>query len=104
LPNLSALPAPAIEAVKAALAGQTLPAAADALQVSRSLPDGHVAAVRAKAKTLGFPALLGRASRDRFGLWTLAMVGDRGVITATRIDALREPGRPTCLRARRSPP
>jgi hypothetical protein len=32
------------------------------------------------------------------------MVGDRGVITATRIDALREPGRPTCLRARRSPP
>jgi hypothetical protein len=65
LANLSALPAPAIEAVKAALAGKTLLAAGDGLQVTRSLPHGHVAAVWAQAKALGFPALLGPAGRDR---------------------------------------
>jgi hypothetical protein len=65
LANLSALPAPAIEAVKAALAGKRLLAAGDGLQVTRSLPHGHVAAVWAQAKALGFPALLGPAGRDR---------------------------------------
>jgi Transposase DDE domain len=65
LANLSALPAPAIEAVKAALAGKTLLAAGDGLQVTRSLPHGHVAAVWAQVKALGLPALLGPAGRDR---------------------------------------
>jgi len=65
LANLSALPAPAIEAVKAALAGKTLLAAGDGWQVTRSLPHGHLAAVWAQAKALGLPALLGPAGRDR---------------------------------------
>ena len=65
LANLSALPAPAIEAVRASLAGKTLVEAGDYLEVMRSLPHGHVAAVYAQAKALGLPALLGPAGRDR---------------------------------------
>jgi hypothetical protein len=65
LANLSALPAPAIEAVRASLAGKTLVEVGDYLEVTRSLPHGHVAAVAAQAKTLGLPALLGPAGRHR---------------------------------------
>ena len=43
LANLSPLPAAAIEAVRAALAGQALVVAGDGLEVTRSLPHGHVA-------------------------------------------------------------
>jgi hypothetical protein len=45
LANLSALPQPAIEAVRASLSGKTLVAAGDGLRTVRSLPHGHVAAV-----------------------------------------------------------
>jgi Transposase DDE domain len=65
LANLSALPAPAIEAVRASLAAKTLVEAGDYLEVTRSLPHGHVAAVYNQAKSLGLPALLGPAGRDR---------------------------------------
>jgi hypothetical protein len=65
LANLSALPAPAIDAVRAALAGQTLVEAGTDLTVTRTLPHGHVAAVAAQANALGFPALLGPAGRMR---------------------------------------
>ncbi|HYM53066.1 MAG TPA: IS1634 family transposase [Candidatus Dormibacteraeota bacterium] len=65
LANLSALPAPAIEAVRASLAGKTLVEAGDYLEVTRSLPHGHVAAVYAQARALGLPALLGMPGRER---------------------------------------
>jgi len=65
LANLSALPAPAIEAVRAALAGKTLVVAGEGLEVTRARPHGHVAAVHAQAKALGLPGLLGPAGRDR---------------------------------------
>jgi hypothetical protein len=65
LANLSPLPAPAIEAVRAALAGKTLVVAGEGLEVTGSLPHGHVAAVHAQAKALGLPALLGPAGRHR---------------------------------------
>jgi hypothetical protein len=65
LANLSALPLSAIEAVRAALAGQTLVAAGDGLRTVRSLPHGHVAAVWAQARSLGLPALLGPPCRER---------------------------------------
>jgi hypothetical protein len=38
---------------------------ADAFEITRSLPHGHVAAVHAMARQLGFPALLGPACRQR---------------------------------------
>jgi len=41
LANLSPLPGPAIEAVRAALAGKTLVVAGEGLEVTRALPHGH---------------------------------------------------------------
>jgi hypothetical protein len=65
LANLSHLPPEAITAVRAVLAGKTLMDADAALEVTRSLPHGHAAAVHQMARTLGFPALLGPPGRDR---------------------------------------
>ena len=65
LANLSALPVPAIEAVRASLAGTRLMQVGDLVPVTRSRPHGHVAAVHAQAKALGLPALLGPPGRAR---------------------------------------
>jgi hypothetical protein len=65
LANLSHLPAPALLAVKASLRGQLLVGADEAVEVARSLPHGHVAAVVAQAHALGLPGLLGPAGRAR---------------------------------------
>jgi hypothetical protein len=65
LANLSALPAEAITAIRAVLAGKTLADVAETFEITRSLPHGHVAAVHAMARQLGFPALLGPACRQR---------------------------------------
>src|SRR6266516_1316938 len=59
LANLSHLPDEAIEAVRMVLAGRTVIDADGGVEVTRSLPHGHVAAVHAMARRLGFPALLG---------------------------------------------
>jgi hypothetical protein len=86
LANLSALPQPAIEAVRASLSGQTLVAAGDGLRTVRSLPHGHVAAVWAQAKALGLPALLGPAGRSRD--LAMALIVSRVVAPATKLATL----------------
>jgi hypothetical protein len=65
LANLSHLPPQALLAVKATLRGQVLVGADEAVEITRSLPHGHVAAVAAQAHALGLPALLGPAGRAR---------------------------------------
>ncbi|MEO5781390.1 UNVERIFIED_ORG: hypothetical protein ABIB19_003995 [Arthrobacter sp. UYEF10] len=65
LANLSALPAPAIDTLKASLAGKTMVEAGVALQITRSLPHGHIEAVYAMARGLGFEAMVGPACRER---------------------------------------
>ncbi len=65
LANLSALPDPAIDAVRASLSGKTMITADDSMEVVRSLPHGHVAAICAQAKALGLPGLLGPPGRQR---------------------------------------
>jgi hypothetical protein len=65
LANLSHLPPEAITAVRAVLAGKTLVDADAAVEVTRSLPHGHAAAVAAMARKLGFPALLGPPGPQR---------------------------------------
>ena len=65
LANISALPAGAIEAIRASLRGEQLLPAGQAMQITRSIPHGHVAAVWAMAKTLDLGALLGPAGRHR---------------------------------------
>src|SRR5215472_888743 len=65
LANLSHLPDDAIDAVRLVLAGKSVIDADTGLEVTRSLPHGHVAAVAAMARRLGFPGLLGPACRER---------------------------------------
>jgi hypothetical protein len=65
LANLSHLPPEAIAAVRAVLAGRTLVDADGAVEVERSLPHGHAAAVHAMAGQLGFPGLLGPPGLER---------------------------------------
>jgi len=90
LGNLSALPDAAVEAVKAVLRGQPLVAAgapSEAVEVIRSLPHGHVAAVVATARRLGFPELLGPAGRLRdlaFALLVARVVRPGSKLATTR--------------------
>jgi Transposase DDE domain len=65
LANLSHLPDNAIEAVRLTLAGKTVIDAGAGVEVTRSLGHGHVAAVHAIARALGFPALLGPPCPER---------------------------------------
>ena len=65
LGNVSALPAPALEALRASLAGKTLVVAGEGLAISRSLPHGHLAAAATMAKSLGLLELLGPACKER---------------------------------------
>ncbi len=65
LANITALPPAAIEAIRATLRGERVLPAGQAMQITRSLPHGHVAAVWAQAKALDLPALLGPAGRNR---------------------------------------
>ena len=63
--NLSALPSHLVGWIEAGLKGEQLVPAGQGLEVIRSLPHGHVAAVHAQAVALGLPALLGPAGRQR---------------------------------------
>jgi hypothetical protein len=83
LGNISALPEPAIEAVRAVLAGKTLVVADEHVRTLRSLPHGHVAAVWAMAHRLGLPGLLGPACRDRD--LALALIISRVVRPASKL-------------------
>ena len=63
--NLSALPEAALETLRSSLAGKPMVEAGAGLQITRSLPHGHIEAVYAMAKGLGFEAMLGPACRER---------------------------------------
>lgn len=87
LANLSHLPPEAIEAVRASLAGKTLVAASEGLEVERSLPHGHVAAVWAAAHKLGLAKLLGPACPERD--LALALVVARACQPASKLATTR---------------
>jgi hypothetical protein len=65
LGNISALPAEAIEVLRASLAGKTLLVAGEGFEIVRSMPHGHVAAVWTQAKALGLAELLGAPCAER---------------------------------------
>lgn len=65
LANLSALPDAAIDALQAVLKNKTLVVAGEGLEITRSLPHGHVAAAAAMARKLGFPDILGPPGKER---------------------------------------
>jgi hypothetical protein len=86
LANLSKLPAEVIAAIEATLKGQALVPAEAACTVTRSLPHGHVAAVAAMARRLGFPGLLGPACRSRD--LVLALIISRVIRPASKLSTL----------------
>jgi hypothetical protein len=84
--NISALPDHVIDLIDAGLKGTPLVPAAEAVTITRSLPHGHVAAVAAMAATLGLPALLGPAGRQRD--LALALVISRVAAPASKLSTL----------------
>ena len=86
--NVSKLPAAALEALRRALAGETLLAPGEAFRVERSLPHGHVAAALAMARKLELGRLLDRApapERER----ALAMIVQRVLKPGSKLACTR---------------
>ena len=73
LANLSALPLPAISALRDVLSGKTLVVAGEGLELQRALPHGHVAALSAQACLLGLPEPLGSACKERDVAYALVL-------------------------------
>ncbi len=89
LANLSRLPRETIELVRRSLRGEQFLAAADAFEVERSLPHGHVACVLAMARKLELARLLERApskQRDR----ALAMICQRVLEPGSKLACARQ--------------
>jgi hypothetical protein len=86
LANLSALPAEAVSAIEATLKGERLVPAGRAVTITAAVPHGHVAAVHAMAATLGLPALLGPAGRQRD--LALALIISRVVRPGSKLSTL----------------
>ena len=87
LANVSALPEPALAALRAALAGKSLLVAGESFEITRSRPHGHLAAVAAAARALGLPELLGPAGRARDIAYALVLA--RVVRPASKLATLR---------------
>ena len=90
--NLSHLPDSVVELVRLALGGKTLVPAEEALQVLRSRPHGHVAAVLGTVKALGLERLLDSrhsVQRDRSVALIVSRVlcPDSKLATARALDA-----------------
>jgi hypothetical protein len=86
--NLSHLPEPLIEVIRRALRGESFVSVGERLQVVRSLPHGHVQAVRAVMDRLGFQSLIAsRASPERDRV--CAMVAARVLAPHTKLATTR---------------
>ncbi|HXV77264.1 MAG TPA: IS1634 family transposase [Candidatus Polarisedimenticolaceae bacterium] len=88
LGNISHLPEAVIEMVRAALRGEHFVPAAASLQILRSLPHGHVAAVVGSLRGLGLETWLGsRPSRQRD--LVVAMIAARVIGPASKLATAR---------------
>jgi hypothetical protein len=76
LANISDWPAEQIESLRRVLKGETFPSDGGGLEIIRSLPHGHVAAVVGTIRKLGLPQLID-ATRSRDRELALAMVAAR---------------------------
>jgi len=84
LANLSHLPEPLVELIRAWLAGERFLAAGEALSIRRSLPHGHVAAVLGLVRSLGLPGILDRRPSRMRDLAT-ALVAGRLIAPASKL-------------------
>ena len=88
LANLSHLPPEAIDAVRRVLRGELLVTAGDALQIERSLPHGHVAAVLGVLRDLDLERLLSR-ERCRERDLCVALICQRLLAPGSKLSATR---------------
>jgi hypothetical protein len=89
LANLSHLPEEVIELIRRSLRGERFLSAAEAFDVERSLPHGHVAAVLARASGLGLGRLLDRAPSRQRSL-VVAMVCQRVLRPGSKLACSRQ--------------
>jgi hypothetical protein len=94
LANLSRWPEAKIEALRRALKGEPLGATPERLEILRSLPHGHVAAVLGMAKKLGLERLLPRRP-ERLAKLALALVVARVLEPAAKLATARQLSEPT---------
>ena len=88
LGNLSHLPEPLIEIIRRSLQGETFVPLAQAFEISRSRPHGHVQAVALAMQRLGLASVIAsKACRERN--LVLAMVASRIVEPATKLATTR---------------
>src|SRR5215210_6972708 len=86
--NVSKLPPAALDALRRALAGQTLISTDEAFDVERSLPHGHVAAVLTAFGRLQLARLLDRAP-SRARQLVLAMIAQRLLQPGSKLACVR---------------
>jgi hypothetical protein len=89
LANLSHWPETKINALRRVLKGEDLVSPADRLQIERSLPHGHVAAVLGMARKLGLDRLL-PAKPKRLANLALALVVARVIEPAAKLATARQ--------------
>jgi transposase len=94
LANLSHLPPEAIDALRRALAGETLMSVDDAFEIERSLPAGHVMAALAMARRLQLAKLLDRSACRERDL-CLAMIVERVIAPGSKLGMVRTLGQST---------
>jgi transposase len=88
LGNLSHLPEPLIEIIRRSLQGETFVPVAQAFEITRSRPHGHVQAVATAMQRLGLAALIAsRPCRERE--LALAMIASRIVAPHTKLATTR---------------
>ena len=88
LGNLSHLPEPVIEAIRAMLAGRKLVDLDERLEIERSLPHGHVAAVLGVLRALDLERLL---SRERCRERDLVVGDGRATAARAGVEAVGDP-------------
>jgi hypothetical protein len=94
LANLSHLPAEAIDAIRAVLAGETVMNVTDAFTIERSLPAGHVTAALTMARRLGLAKLLDRSPCRERDL-CVAMILGRVIGAGSKLGMVRTLGQST---------
>src|SRR5204862_131061 len=115
LANLSHLPEEVIELIRGALRGQRYLAAGEAFEVERSLPAGPVEGALLMARPVAvevfegslhddktLPAQLDKL-RKRFGLTSVIVVSDRGMVTKANLELLRADGDAAWITALKAP-
>src|SRR3954464_5706811 len=89
LGNLSHLPDHVIQLIKRSLKGETFVAAAEAFQITRSLPHGHVDAVLTLIRKLGLEELLA-SEPSRCRDLVVAMVVERLLFPSSKLANTRD--------------